>query len=210
MKHISDVLREERIKKGLSIEDVVASIKIRKSFITAIEEGNLSTLPSEAYALGFVKNYASFLGISESKATALFRREYEAAQQESAPKFRKAMVRSKNTFFLNSARGIVALVVGFIVISYLVYQFSFLFIGPRLEIQSPKDNSVVRSNVVVVSGKTDPAANVSIDGDTVYVDLSGSFRKTLYVEEDKIVEIVAKNRSGKETKKSVTVQIEQF
>lgn len=208
MKHISDVLREERIKKGLSIEDVVASTKIRKSFITAIEEGNLGTLPSEAYALGFVKNYASFLGIPESRAAALFRREYEAAQQESAPKFRKAMGRSKNTFFLNSARGILALIVGVIVLAYLSYQFSFLFIGPKLEVLSPTDNSIAKSNVVVVSGKTDPAANVSVDGENVYVDLSGSFKKTLYVEDDKTIEVISKNRSGKETKKSITVQIE--
>lgn len=209
MKHISDVLREERVRKGLSIEDVVVATKIRKNFITSIEEGKLNNLPSESYALGFVKSYASFLGIPESRASALFRREYEATHAENVPKFRKAISHSKNAFFFKSSKVIIIFIVSFIILSYIAYQFSFLVFGPKLEIQSPQNNSIAQSNIVVVSGKSDPAASVFINGEVVYVDLSGSFRKTLYIDDNqKTIEVVAKNRSGRETKKNITVQTE--
>lgn len=208
MKHISDVLREERIRKGLSIDDVVASTKIRKSFVVAIEEGKFQELPSETYALGFVKNYGSFLGISESRTTALFRREYEVRNTDNAPKFRKAISHSKDAFSIKSPKGLLALCVLVVLISYFVYQFSFLFFGPKLEVVSPTNNSIAESNVVVVSGKTEPSAQVLVNGEAVYVDLSGSFKKSLYIEEDQEIEIVAKNNSGRETKQTITVQIE--
>ena len=208
MKHISDVLREERIRKGLSIDDVVASIKIRKSFVVAIEEGKFQELPSESYALGFVKNYGSFLGIPESRTTALFRREYEVRNTDNAPKFRKAISHSKDAFSIKSPKGLLALLVILILISYFAYQFNFLVFGPRLEIVSPNNNSIAKSNVVVVSGKTEPSAQVSVNGESVYVDLSGSFKKSLYIEDDQEIEIIAKNRSGRETKQTLTVQVE--
>ncbi|MBP7832988.1 MAG: helix-turn-helix domain-containing protein [Candidatus Levybacteria bacterium] len=208
MKHISDILKEERIKKGLSIEDVVNATKIRKSFIVAIEDGKLGNLPSESYALGFVKNYASYLGIPESRAAALFRREYDSAKMESVPKFRRAISQSKDKFSLKSPKTLLILGVVLIILGYIMYQFSFLVVGPKLEIQSPKEGSVVSENIVVVSGKTEPSANVLVNGEDVYVDLSGAFKKTLYLESNQEqIEIVAKNRYGKETKKQVEVLV---
>ncbi len=208
MKHISDILKEERIKKGLTVDDVVASTKIRKNFILAIEEGKLGSLPSESYALGFVKNYASFLGISEPRASALFRREYDSAKMENTPKFRKAISQSKDRFNLKSPKALLVLGVIVIILAYVAYQFSFLVIGPKLEIVSPENQSVVTENIVVVSGKTDPTANISVNGENVYVDLSGDFKKTLYLEtSQEQIEVIAKNRYGKETKKKLEILV---
>lgn len=208
MKHISDILKEERIKKSLSIEDVVNATKIRKSFIVAIEDGRLGSLPSESYALGFVKNYASFLGIPESRAAALFRREYDSAKMESTPKFRRAISQSKDRFSLKSPKTLLILGVLLIIFGYIVYQFSFLIIGPKLEVKSPLQGSIVSENIVVVSGKTEPSANVLVNGEDVYVDLSGAFKKTLYLKTNQEhIEIVAKNRYGKETKRQVEVLV---
>ena len=75
MRRVSDILREEREKKNLSLEYIEKTTKIRVEYLKAIEEGRFHTLPSESYALGFVKNYASFLGLSRARIVALFRRE---------------------------------------------------------------------------------------------------------------------------------------
>lgn len=208
MRSISDILKEERERKGLSIDDVVESTKIRKSFIIAIEKGRFQDLPSDNYAMGFVKNYAHFLGIPEDRAAALLRREYETKRIEVLPKFRKTN-HSGRKIVLRSPRGYLILGVILVVLSYVIYQFSFLFFGPELSIVSPREDKIVSANIVRVEGKTDPYATVTINGEDVYVDLAGNFKKTVYIYTgvDK-VDIIAKNRYGKETRKVIRLKIQ--
>lgn len=54
-------LRETRERLGVSLETAEAETKIRKLYLTAMEEENFTILPPQVYALGFVKRYASFL-----------------------------------------------------------------------------------------------------------------------------------------------------
>lgn len=208
MRNISDVLKDEREKQDLSIDDVVAATKIKRSFIVAIEKGKFQELPSDTYAMGFVKNYAVFLGISEDRAAALLRREYEAKRIEVLPKFRKTS-RAGRKIILRSPRGYLIFAVVLIVFTYIIYQFSFLFFGPKLSVTSPKPGQIIQANSVHVSGTTDPYATVSVNGEEVYVDISGSFKKTVYIYTgNNKVDVVAKNRYGKETKKEIIVKVE--
>ncbi|MBP6913288.1 MAG: helix-turn-helix domain-containing protein [Candidatus Levybacteria bacterium] len=207
MRNISDILKEERERKGLSVEDVVSATKIRKSFINAIEKGEFQQLPSETYALGFVKNYAHFLGLSEGRAAALYRREHETKYIEIMPKFRKGSVASGRRIMLRSPKGYLITAIAVVVITYIVYQFSFIFLGPKLNIITPKNNQSV-VNVISVTGKTDPYATVLVNNEEVYVDLSGSFKKNIYVYSgDYKITVIAKNRFGKETKKEIPIQV---
>jgi cytoskeletal protein RodZ len=204
MRKISDILKEEREKKGYTIQEVEEQTKIKKDFIRAIEDGRFYDLPSEAYALGFVKNYAEFLGIPQKKASALFRREYEGKNLSPLPKF-SALSFSKTLFGLRTL-----FIIGTIltVVGYIFFQYNSLFFGPPLEIFSPKNHEVAKSNIITISGKTDPYATILINGDDVYVDVSGRFQKSLYLFEGRSkISIVAKNRFGKETRKELEVVV---
>lgn len=65
LSELGTMLREERERQGLSIEAVSDKIKITRSCLTAIEEGNASHLPHPVYAKGFIKNYAKLLGVDQ-------------------------------------------------------------------------------------------------------------------------------------------------
>lgn len=54
-------LREARENQGFTLEAVEAETKIRKIYLSAMEEENFAILPPKVYALGFVKRYANFL-----------------------------------------------------------------------------------------------------------------------------------------------------
>ncbi len=56
-------LRETRNQKNLTIEQVVAATHIRSRFIEAMETGNFDALPSPLQVKGFLRSYASFLGL---------------------------------------------------------------------------------------------------------------------------------------------------
>ena len=57
MERISDLLKKKRLDRDLTLENIAHETKIKKEFLYAIEEGDFQSLPSENYALGFVKNY---------------------------------------------------------------------------------------------------------------------------------------------------------
>lgn len=67
LRELGTILREERERQGLTIEDVSDRIKITRSCLTAIEEGNRSVLPHPVYAKGFIKNYARLLGVEQEE-----------------------------------------------------------------------------------------------------------------------------------------------
>ena len=60
---IGDSLREARTRRGLSAADVQKGIRIRERYLTALEEEQWEMLPGEAYAKGFLRTYAEFLGL---------------------------------------------------------------------------------------------------------------------------------------------------
>ncbi len=67
LKEFGRQLKEERLRQGLEIADVMEKTKISRMNLVAIEEGNEKALPHPVYAKGFVKNYAKFLGMDADK-----------------------------------------------------------------------------------------------------------------------------------------------
>jgi transcriptional regulator with XRE-family HTH domain len=69
---IGSRLRSAREHKGLSLEDVARVTRITKGYLAALEEDNYSRLPNDAYAKGFLRVYAQFLGIEEHDVLRLY------------------------------------------------------------------------------------------------------------------------------------------
>lgn len=59
-------LRQAREARGFSLAEVAHTLKLTPRQIEAIENENLSQLPGIAFARGFIRNYARFLGLDPS------------------------------------------------------------------------------------------------------------------------------------------------
>jgi cytoskeleton protein RodZ len=68
-------LRAARQRLGWALPDVAAGLRIRLSYLQGIEEGRLSELPGYAYAMGFVRTYATSLGLDPDEVARRFRAE---------------------------------------------------------------------------------------------------------------------------------------
>jgi len=55
-------LRSAREQRNLSMQDVAARLHIRQDYLEALENADWERLPEEVYALGFLRQYARFLG----------------------------------------------------------------------------------------------------------------------------------------------------
>lgn len=182
MIQIGQRLYEERLRRGLTIDEVANATKIRPQFIKAIETGNYKQLPSSAYALGFVKNYVSFLGLPTRQFLPLFRREFD--EKEYNDVLPESFTRPKTRSLKQARIGriiIVILVILIPLLGYVFFQYRFAFFNPGLRIQNPIENAKVTSDVVSVTGKTDQNVLITINGTSVLVDNNGYFTKDVMV-----------------------------
>jgi transcriptional regulator with XRE-family HTH domain len=62
-KKIGEVLKAARIEQKRELSEIAEATKIMERYLEAIEAGNPSELPSEAYFMLFSKNYAQLLGL---------------------------------------------------------------------------------------------------------------------------------------------------
>ncbi|MDG2355960.1 MAG: helix-turn-helix transcriptional regulator [Paracoccaceae bacterium] len=60
---LGEVLRGERATLGKTLEQVQADLKIKKTFIIAIEKCDLSGLDNRSFIAGYVRTYARYLGL---------------------------------------------------------------------------------------------------------------------------------------------------
>lgn len=63
MSDTGTLLRDARQERGLSIEDVSHATRIKPQFLEALEHGDYSLLPGQAYVTGFLRNYAAHVGL---------------------------------------------------------------------------------------------------------------------------------------------------
>lgn len=63
MKEIGELLRNTRLEKGLSLKDIQMETKIRQKYLEALEQGDFKVIPGEVYLKGFLRCYASALGL---------------------------------------------------------------------------------------------------------------------------------------------------
>ena len=63
-------LRREREQRGITLDDVALTTKIRAGLLRALEEEKFEQLPGGIFNKGFVRAYARHLGIDEEQAVA--------------------------------------------------------------------------------------------------------------------------------------------
>jgi cytoskeletal protein RodZ len=81
---IGEVLKSTRTRQGLDIRTVEERTKIRIKYLRALESEDWQVLPSPAYAKGFLRTYASLLGLDAEAIVDEFRRQVES-QMPSQP-----------------------------------------------------------------------------------------------------------------------------
>lgn len=63
LRRVGTLFREKRQDLKLSLKEVENATSIRSAYLQAIEEGTIGAHISSVYAMGFLKQYAQFLGI---------------------------------------------------------------------------------------------------------------------------------------------------
>ncbi len=73
MESIGDKLRLAREKNNYTIEQISRDTHVAKRFLKALEDEDFSVFPGETYAMGFLRNYAEYLGLNAEELVGLYR-----------------------------------------------------------------------------------------------------------------------------------------
>lgn len=76
---VGATLREARNRRKIDLSEVEAATKIRVRYLRAIENEEWELLPGDAYARGFVRTYAAYLGLDAERLAEQQRRSGAAA-----------------------------------------------------------------------------------------------------------------------------------
>lgn len=63
LKRVGHLFKDKRTQMQVTLKEVENATSIRTSYLEAIEEGSIHEFIAAVYAIGFMKQYANFLGI---------------------------------------------------------------------------------------------------------------------------------------------------
>jgi cytoskeleton protein RodZ len=66
------LLKDEREKRGFTLDQLARITRLRKQFLEALEDENWDSLPSPVYVKGFIRAYAQGVGFDGKDAISLF------------------------------------------------------------------------------------------------------------------------------------------
>lgn len=66
MSSVSQILRQTREAKGVTLEEVAQRTYIKLPYLVALEEGDIEKLPAPVYIHGYIRQYAKLLGLNGS------------------------------------------------------------------------------------------------------------------------------------------------
>jgi len=205
MKQVGDILREARLKKGLTIKDSSKFTKIHEKYLKALECGDYSLFSDKVHIRGFVQNYAKFLGLNFKEILAVWRREYKDAPD-------KSTYQVSNSFWFNLFITPKTVVITFILIIsvffgwYLYSQYQNYAGVPPLLIESPENNLETTTKEIWVKGRSYKNTFVYVNGQKAKTTETGSFRFPVSLDTGlNIIVVKASNRLGKETQVKLNV-----
>lgn len=205
MKKFGDLLSSQRKKKRIATARVENELSIKKEHIEALENEEWSKLPEPPFTKGYIKSYASYLGLSPDYLLAIYRREYDESKfpKKPSPKREKRLFITPNR--LLNLSFIVAIIV---FIFYIIVQYSSILSSPKLEVNIPKNDETTSVPAIKIEGKTEKDATISINGNFAPVNESGDFSYEYMLQEGKNnIEIIASFRLSPKNRITRTVRL---
>jgi cytoskeletal protein RodZ len=72
---IGDILKRVRERRTEALEDIAEYLRIRPTYLSALEDSRYEDLPADAYVIGFLRTYANYLGLDGRAAIDQYRKE---------------------------------------------------------------------------------------------------------------------------------------
>ena len=82
---IGSSLREARMRRKLELSQIEQDTRIRAKYLTALEDDRFDALPGVAYARGFLRTYADYLGLDAQRFVDEYNTHFAPEEEPAAP-----------------------------------------------------------------------------------------------------------------------------
>ena len=163
MARLGEILRTEREKKGITLDQAAADTRIREKFLKALEDDDHQSLPGTVYTKGFLRNYAEYLDLGGEELVVLFHQERGMPVEPSRRYNTLKPIGSRSLVFTPTVFiPVIVLAAVLLFVGYLYYQFTSFAVAPALEVTDPATDAIAQDAAFVVKGHTVPAGRVTI------------------------------------------------
>lgn len=198
-------LKNTREQKHISIEQIHKETKIRKRYLTAMENGDFSIIPGgDVYVKGFLKNYSICVGIEPSSTIELYKKLRSELKEE------KSLTKSSNTdttqldvfstkfssYVKQNYKKIYAIILTASLVVVLIISIQ-AFIGKLIpEDEVPQTTQIPVTQAPPPEEIEEPANEVTpiVDDEDVMVEIvEDTSQNTIYVIDDEYIEVTMDN-----------------
>lgn len=218
-KKVESLTLGEKLKKirqdyHINLGEVTKQTGISVKYLTLLENGEYEALPSDVYVRGFLRSYARFLGADEEALVKCYERErniYTNLQPEEDISGKREAFRLPR--FIITPRVFAGLGI-LLVLSggfwYLYREYTAFVSAPYLVVLEPSTGAVIDGSSVVVRGKTDSEATLTINQQPVVVNGEGEFSELIRLQPGvNTLTLLSKNKFDKEQAETITVQVNE-
>lgn len=138
-------LKEARLAKGLSLDDLQQITKIQKRYLIGIEEGNYSSMPGKFYVRAFIKQYAEAVALESEELFEEFKSEIPTTLNDDIPE-QLSRVKTRKSISGNSSK-IVDLLPKLLITAFIIGIFVFVwwfiaqkYAGNTVDDSTPKES----------------------------------------------------------------------
>lgn len=218
---VGDLLRAARQDHGYSLADLAYKLKITEKYLYALEQGKYHDLPSPVYVRNYARLYAKELDVDwsrigeqlaaellvfahassvgdrpsfeETGATQQSRQLRRQAQTATAAHRRQALVIPRLVKIGLAGVGVLLVSV------YFAWQVVQFLSPPELSVVEPAEDMMATQRVVTIVGQSEPEAIVELNGQLVGLELDGSFREEVALQDGlNTIRVIARSKSSSE------------
>lgn len=209
---LGEKLRKLRNDFRISLSDVAKATKVQAKYLEYLEAGAYDKLPADVYTRGFLRSYARYLNVDEEALLRLYDRERNVhknlgGEPQEGFTHRKMIPISS---LVITPRAVVLTLTALVVVGVFVYLYQEFYrfaAEPRLLITEPESGASVEASEITVRGETDRGAQVTINGEAVFVNPDGHFSDTLTLKPG-VNPIVVRSLNRFDREKTETLQVE--
>jgi hypothetical protein len=110
MDQLGSIFKEARAKTNKNLDDASKETKIAKKYLLAIENEEFDVFPGETYLIGFMRNYAQFLGLDPDEIVLKYK-DYKIQEQPAPIEQLTARPRNTRRYMVLAVIGAAVLVV---------------------------------------------------------------------------------------------------
>jgi len=158
---LGDYLKTEREAQNITLEEVSQATRIRRTILEAIENNHYDLIPPKVFTQGFIKSYASYLGLDENDVIKRYHEIMESLEKKKDTD--EPVEQQPPQPFITTGRLLVLAIIGIVALTAW-----FLTRNPQ-----PEDDTLVNDTVPTASTSSSSVPSPPLGSQAVPVEEDG-------------------------------------